>query len=138
MSGVFHDNDLDEIRHGNGYGSLSNIQVSLDTSKEVQNLIDGSIHTMMCLRYYHVGPETGSIYNGPCVITGCSSGGYGQAVDARTRCGLYFGQGWPGGDYPGIGSSSSIIIVVHQRARLMLALKYTLDSILQTVLFHIG
>jgi len=68
---------------------------------------------MMCLRYYHYGPETGSIYNGPCVITGGGSGGYGQAVDAGTRCGFYYSQGWPGGEYPGIGSTASIIIVVN-------------------------
>ena len=68
---------------------------------------------MMYLRYYHVGPESGSIYNGPCVIVGDSSGGYGQTGDWGTLCGIYFGQGWPGGEYPGIGSTSSIIIVVH-------------------------
>lgn len=67
----------------------------------------------MYLRYYHQGPEAGPIYNGPCVITGGGSGGYGQTYDARTSCGLYYSQGWPGGEYLGIGSTSSIIIVVN-------------------------
>lgn len=61
-----------------------------------------------------------------------------MSPDGGSYCGIYFDQGWTGGEYPVIGSPSNIIIVVHERARRMPALKYRLDSILQTVPSHIG